>query len=372
MLQWTGEQFLPTIKDALTVYLLVHRYVYASGFLKGKRVLDIAAGDGYGSSILAESAASVVGIVPDEAIARYASEKYKKPNIQFLTGSFPSDDQSFDAAVCLDASEIKPDHTSLLIEYKHLVKPGGLFILSSQINEAGEFRAFLASHFKHVQIFGQRIYANSSIWPVREDGSNLVSEIRMSRNSAGEFESVGSGHRVPSSLIAIASDSNIAERETGSVFIDEGNELLEDKEKAIRELNASKAYQAEALKSLEGQLADRRESLAHLQEAFAWHKSQILALTKTREYLESENSHLRSKIASSDEALAWRASQVEDLVKEQKKALAWYASVVENLEREVQTLRPLAHELEGILASRGWQFVLRLRAIRKKLTFWRG
>src|SRR5262245_21026930 len=119
MLQWTGEQFLPTIKDALTVYLHVHRYVYASGLLKGKRVLDTAAGEGYGSSILAETAAFVVGIVADEAIARYAGERYKKSNIQFLAASFPSNDHSFDAVLCLDP-EMKLDQ-ALLNEYKRFM-----------------------------------------------------------------------------------------------------------------------------------------------------------------------------------------------------------------------------------------------------------
>jgi hypothetical protein len=45
MLRWTGEQILPTIKDAATVYQHVHRYVYASEFVRGKRVLDLMAGE---------------------------------------------------------------------------------------------------------------------------------------------------------------------------------------------------------------------------------------------------------------------------------------------------------------------------------------
>src|SRR5678816_2640856 len=234
MLQWTGEQFLPTIKDASTVYLHVHRYVYASGFLKGKRVLDLAAGEGYGASILAEDAASVVGIVPDEAIAKYAGDKYRRPNLQFLTGLPPTEEPSFDAVLSLDPTEMKLDQASMFVECKRLLKPDGLFVLASQNEDVGELRSALSAQFKHVQILGQRIYANSAIWPVGEDSPGAVSEVLMSRNATDEFQAVGSGQRVPASFIAIATDAKPPMRGTGSIFIDEGNELLEDKEKAIR------------------------------------------------------------------------------------------------------------------------------------------
>src|SRR5688572_33308084 len=103
MLQWTGDQFLPAIKDASTVYRLVHRYVYASEFLSGKRVLDLAARDGYGASILGEAAESVVGIVADDTIATQASDKYRKPNVSFVsTAHAPQEAQSFDAILFLD------------------------------------------------------------------------------------------------------------------------------------------------------------------------------------------------------------------------------------------------------------------------------
>ena len=40
----------------------VHRYLWAEQFSRGKRVLDIACGEGYGSEILARSAAHVIGV----------------------------------------------------------------------------------------------------------------------------------------------------------------------------------------------------------------------------------------------------------------------------------------------------------------------
>jgi O-antigen biosynthesis protein len=359
MLQWTCDQFLPAIKDASSVYRLVHRYVYASEVLRGKRVLDLAAGDGYGASILGEAAESVVGVVADDTIATQACDKHRKPNVSFVSAAhLPEEAESFDAILL--HGEAGPGEDRVVLEHKRLLKPDGVLILSAEAAEAAEkaemLRCQLTRHFKYVQVLGQRVYANSSIWPVTPRNESPVREVVMARNSTDEFHAIAAEQRAPACFIVIASDAATVPG-NGSVFIDEGDELLKDQEKAMRELAESKATQATALKLNEERLAEWRQDLASLREAFARHKSQILALTKTREYLESENSHLRSKIASSDEALAWRASQVEDLVK--------------GIE-EVQRLRPLAQELEGILASRGWQFVLRVRAIRRKLTFWRG
>jgi protein-L-isoaspartate O-methyltransferase len=350
MLQWTGDQFLPSIKDASIVYRFVHRYVYASEVLRGKRVLDLGAGDGYGASILGRTAESVVGVVADDTIATQACDKHRKPNVSFVSAAHvPEVAQSFDAILFLGEAGTGEDR--VVLEHKRLLKPDGVLILSVEAAENAEkLRRQLTEHFKHVQVLGQRVYANSSIWPMTPCNESPVREVVMARNSTDEFHAIAAEQRSPVCFIVIGSDA-VTVPGNGSVFIDEGDELLKDQEKAMRELAESKATQATALKLNEERLAEWREDLASLREAFARHKSQILALTKTREYLESENSHLRTKIASSDEALAWRASQVEDLLK--------------GIEAQNKANRDL-------LASRGWQFVLRFRAIRRKLMFWRG
>src|SRR2546422_853772 len=66
MLEWTGERFLPWLREATIAYEHLQRYAYAATFVKGKRVLDLASGEGYGSRILANSASSVVGVDFDE------------------------------------------------------------------------------------------------------------------------------------------------------------------------------------------------------------------------------------------------------------------------------------------------------------------
>ena len=47
----------------------VQRYVYASTFAAGKRVLDCASGEGYGAELLSRHAAQCVGVDIDAAAA---------------------------------------------------------------------------------------------------------------------------------------------------------------------------------------------------------------------------------------------------------------------------------------------------------------
>ena len=63
----------------------LHRYAIAQEYVKDKRVLDIASGEGYGSNLLAESANSVIGVDIDEQTVQQAARKYKRINLQSLS-----------------------------------------------------------------------------------------------------------------------------------------------------------------------------------------------------------------------------------------------------------------------------------------------
>jgi hypothetical protein len=50
-LEWTGERLVTDVEGVLGVAEHLHRYALACEFVKGKKVLDIASGEGYGSNI---------------------------------------------------------------------------------------------------------------------------------------------------------------------------------------------------------------------------------------------------------------------------------------------------------------------------------
>ena len=75
------------ISGAEIHYEHLHRYAFASQFVKGKKVLDLASGEGYGTFILSQEAHSVVGIEIDPVAVSHAKTTYEKKNIEFIEGS---------------------------------------------------------------------------------------------------------------------------------------------------------------------------------------------------------------------------------------------------------------------------------------------
>ena len=84
-LPWTGERLVPSVTDQTAIEHL-HRYSVALNLAAGKRVLDIASGEGYGSDMLARVAQHVIGvdICPDSV--NHAAAKYRRSNLEFRLG----------------------------------------------------------------------------------------------------------------------------------------------------------------------------------------------------------------------------------------------------------------------------------------------
>jgi hypothetical protein len=348
--EWNGEEFLPAIRDASLVYRQLHSYTFAAQFVEGKTVLDLCAGDGSGADTLARTAANVVAVVVDDRLAAHLSEKYKRPNLKFVTAPGTG---AFDVVLCLN--------TPNDFEFKRFLEPAGLLIVTA--NEPDNLSASIRV-FKNAHLFGQNDLTGSRIWPL--DGTP----------------------RAPAYALALASDAEIAPPQADHVFLDEASELLNDRNGAIRDLMQNDVCQAKTAEQYQAQLASRTESLAHLQKAVAWQENQIATLNETRDFMGREIGHYRKAFESGEEAIAWRTAQIEDLqrsIQSLQEGLEWRASQVETLtesldmraaevellnsqvnalQSETARLTPLAHELDSIKASRGWKFVLRLRAIR--------
>src|SRR5262249_16953249 len=89
----TGERYLPLLGEPEVTFAACqiayehwHRYLYASQFVAGKEVLDVASGEGYGSDLLARAAKHVVGVDADPEAVRHAGSKYLRPNLEFRCG----------------------------------------------------------------------------------------------------------------------------------------------------------------------------------------------------------------------------------------------------------------------------------------------
>ncbi len=256
--EWTGERLETFVFNETTIEHL-HRYAIAMELAKGKKVLDIACGEGYGSNLLAEKAESVIGVDINKETIFEANKKYNRTNLNFIIGdvrNIPCPDQSFDLVVSFETIEHIEEHQQMMQELKRVLKPGGLIIISTPdkknySDETGyknpfhakelyekNFYSLLSSLFKYVQIIFQ--------YPIH--GSIISNnEVNTYEIYEGDFKQIRVVEETKNSLylIALASDS-ILPSSNNSLFI--GNSIfqkaLEDQEKMITETITYKAGHA--------------------------------------------------------------------------------------------------------------------------------
>lgn len=129
----TGERLEFNSFSDVTIEHL-HRYAIALEFVKGKRVLDIASGEGYGTFLLSKIATSVIGVDIDLESIELANDKYKSTNIEFVhgsTSSIPLLDNAVDVVISFETIEHHDKHDEMMIEIKRVLNPNGILIISS-------------------------------------------------------------------------------------------------------------------------------------------------------------------------------------------------------------------------------------------------
>lgn len=172
-MEFTGERMVPGSTDDVTFWEHIYRYRFAAGFARGKRVLDIACGEGYGSAALRQAGAvEVVGVDVSEEACKHARDRY---GIDARVGSaddIPLEDSSIDLVVSFETIEhlVAPDR--LLRECVRVLAPGGHLIISTPNRDAfaadnrysefhlsemssEEFRSRIAGHFDAPAYYGQ-------------------------------------------------------------------------------------------------------------------------------------------------------------------------------------------------------------------------
>ena len=228
-LPWTGERYLTEIRGDIELEHL-HRYLLAKNLTIGKRVLDIASGEGYGCALLAQSSISVFGVdISAEAVA-HASEKYQADNLKFKVGScakIPLDNHSVDVVISFETIEHIYEHNEMMREIKRVLVPGGLLVMSCpdkfqysdrlrnqnpyHVKELyrNEFESLLDANFQNYLMAGQRVL----------HGSVIFSENRLCKMVSYDINdqtlSETSGISNPVYWIAVASDSELPSIESG-------------------------------------------------------------------------------------------------------------------------------------------------------------
>ncbi|HUP29731.1 MAG TPA: class I SAM-dependent methyltransferase [Usitatibacter sp.] len=298
-LPFTGERFVPGTTGEIWVEHW-HRYHFAARWAAGKRVLDVACGEGYGTALLARHAAQVTGVdVSPDAIGHAQREYAGVANARFVQASctaIPLPDASIDVAVSFETLEHIAEQEAFLDELARVLVPGGVLVLScpnkleytDRRNFANEFHvkelyreelaALVAPRFPHAQWYGQRPTFYSLIAPERMDGAGAqlveVDEARPAEASAQlsaalYFMIVAS--RDPAALAATPPAL--------SVLADRGDWVRQDYEKVYRLLTHTAkdrddyvklvSKHVETLTGLEEQIANLRTAIQLQEQALA-------------------------------------------------------------------------------------------------------
>ena len=174
-LQLTGERTLPDVPEEnywFRRHLVVYEWIASR--VGGRRVVDLACGEGYGSAVLARNAISVVGVDANPDAFEHARLKYSGPKLSFERTMIELWDGDADCVVFLQTIEHVQDPDAVLGRIRELIGRDGVAYVSTpnvltlapegeersgnpwHVKEyrAEEFRALCERHFGSVELLG--------------------------------------------------------------------------------------------------------------------------------------------------------------------------------------------------------------------------
>ena len=261
-----------------------HRYHFALPLARGRRVLDAACGEGYGTALLATHASHATGVDVSADVVAAARRRYgNTPNIEFRAARCEATglaDASVDLVVSFETIEHIADPAALAQEAARVLAPGGLFLVSTPNKsvysderdyrnpfhahemERSEFEKMLAARFERVTIFAQRVDSYSAIWPAGGEGSAVT---LLNAPKDDPANAAGTGLADPMYWIALCGPAAAVDAAAGGVSLlsDRSHEVQAGVDSAVRHIAELRAY----VQRLEAAYLAGQEQLAQLTNA---------------------------------------------------------------------------------------------------------
>jgi ubiquinone/menaquinone biosynthesis C-methylase UbiE len=189
-LQATGERLMPDLQHGEVVHAEhLARYLVAAELASGRRVLDAACGEGYGTGVLARAGArSATGVDIDADTIVHAKARHAGPT--FVVGDvreLPFGEGSFDLVVCFETIEHVDDPERVLSQLTRVTARDGLLLVSTPNKHQymvenefhrrefthEEFTALLQARFESVRLMLQHNWLTSAVLsvPLARDAS---------------------------------------------------------------------------------------------------------------------------------------------------------------------------------------------------------
>lgn len=149
-IKYTGERYIPGSAAANVRQDHERRYRHVSRLVRGKKVLDVACGSGYGTRMLAAKAASVVGVDNSYEALGLAKKNYLKKSgvvVQTDAAGLSFSDNAFDVVVSFETIEHLKDPVEFLSEVKRVLSRGGVFVVSTPVKKGKDLDEFHRHEF---------------------------------------------------------------------------------------------------------------------------------------------------------------------------------------------------------------------------------
>ena len=368
-MEFTGERMTTAIEGEIE-FEHFHRYCLARDLCPGLDVLDVASGEGYGSSVLANVARSVTGVDIDPAAIAHARTTYGAENLRFVQGSaldLPLSDASVEAVVSFEALEHVREQARFMAEVKRVLRPGGKLIVSTPeravysargepVNKyhlleltVAEFDSLLRANFRHVLILSQRAILGSLIVAAEGGGPWRSYE----RRSLEYIEASAGLPRAPF-LVAIASDEELIQVPS-SVYLDRRRPG-----EVIGGYLQLPAYQSQA--------AELSAEIGRLNDAVATRDAEIGRLNDAAATRDAEIKRLRDEAASRDmetrglkRELSTRDIELSSVTSERDAKIIWFndelARLTGELDAHAAKFAVLQGRFDKLTRSIRWRFV---------------
>jgi SAM-dependent methyltransferase len=388
-MEFTGERVVFGQVDSDLWNEHYARYAFATRFSKNAVVLDAGCGTGYGSQALSGDALRVVGIDLSEEATRYAADHYPSLNQRWLTASctqLPFGDATFDTVVAFEVIEHLPDWPKLLIEARRVLKPAGVFIVSTPNKvvysetrgdagpnpfhehefEYAEFRGALTAFFPYVEI----VLENHGSCVVFESenaniSGNALLESRSDAQHATFYIAICSQHSVDvPSFVYVPKPPNILrhrgvsierledELQKKTAWLLESQrdhaELVRLHDQQTRDLEARNIWAAE----LDMRLKSAGARIAELQLELQEHQREALAMAEAYESeLSAAHKEVETRTVWAQETEARLLAEVQLRVEELGRSVALLDKAEATVVERTEWAQALQRQLEQVQAQ---------------------
>lgn len=348
-LAFTGERMIPEQNKKQGIYAEhIIRYLFATQFVEKKTVLDVACGSGYGSALLADAKAKkVIGIDISDATILHAKNYYSRKNIDYREGDathIDLEDNSVDVVVSFETIEHILDYKLFLKEVRRVLKPEGIFLVSTpnkavypsgnkyHIKEfyVQEFQQLLEAHFPEVVLEKQKNLNLNSLFSNQES-------LKKSSLTIAE----GLSEEDPLYVLALCGKNLKQFSYSGVNFL---NDFTEN------ERNQHLKYLKTVIETRDEQLGTFKENQKRLEEANIYKDSVIKTRDEqVRDY--QKNQEKLERIKNEKESLIeTKNQQIKAHEKNQKRleeATFYKDSVIKTRDEQMQEYQKNQKRLEG-------------------------